>query len=160
MTKILIPGLGFIITFIFHMLLNVWNTMKTYSQWVQIEPLNPFLEYWNNQNYFLGLSYGLAVGFTVFAVMRFRENSIFAGGLVGGLTLTGILYFGGCFLVGCCGSPMLAVYLSLFGSQILGLTKLLILVITLISVFIGYFWVNRKTDSCCESKPVNNNSCQ
>ncbi|HDY75611.1 MAG TPA: hypothetical protein ENH49_03725 [Candidatus Marinimicrobia bacterium] len=155
MKKILLSVSGFVITFILHILLDVWNRMQIYSQWVQLEPLNPFLEYWNNQNYFLGLSYGLAVGFTVYAVMRFKENSIAAGGMVGGLTLTGILYFGGCFLVACCGSPMLAVYLGLFGSKILGFTKPLILVITLISVVIGYFWVNRKSDSCRGREPVN-----
>src|SRR5208283_3790556 len=46
-----------------------------------------------------------------------------AGAAAGGLTLLGALMAGGCFLIGCCGSPMLAVYLSLFGAKALGLGK-------------------------------------
>jgi len=69
---------------------------------------------------------------------------------VGGVTLTGILYVGGCFLLGCCGSPMLTVYLSLFGSSFLGITKPLVATITTVSVVIGYFWIEKKSKSCCE----------
>jgi hypothetical protein len=37
---------------------------------------------------------------------------------IGGFSLTGFLVATGCFLVGCCGSPMLVVYLNLFGAAL------------------------------------------
>ena len=58
--------------------------------------------------------------------------------------LTGILYIGGCFLLGCCGSPMLAVYLSLFGSSFLGFTKPLVATITTVSVINNWTFLDRK----------------
>jgi hypothetical protein len=63
---------------------------------------------------------------------------------------------GGCFLIGCCGSPMLAVYLSLFGAKALGLGKPLMALVTLISVSCGYWCLSRRLargstcmDDCC-----------
>ena len=38
---------------------------------------------------------------------------------MGGITLSGFLAVAGCYLLGCCGSPMLAVYMSLFGVSFL-----------------------------------------
>ena len=51
---------------------------------------------------------------------------------------------GGCFLIGCCGSPMLAVYLSLFGAKALGLGKPLMALVTLVSVNCGYWYFSRR----------------
>lgn len=76
------------------------------------------------QDVFMGLSYGLTVSFTLFALitmMQGQKKGI--AGLVGGVSLTGFLYFAGCFMLGCCGSPMLAVYVTLFGSKAAGLGK-------------------------------------
>ena len=90
--------------------------------------------------------------FTVYALMKFLERRrIGAAGVMGGLTLTGALYVGGCFLLGSCGSPMLAVYLSLFGSSFLGFAELLVLVLTTASVVAGFFWLEKRasTHSCC-----------
>ena len=56
---------------------------------------------------------------------------------MGGITLVGVLMAGGCFLIGCCGSPMLAVYVSLFGSRALGVGKPLTALVTLVSVGCG-----------------------
>jgi len=47
---------------------------------------------------------------------------------------------------------MLIVYLGLWGSKFLGFTKPLILIFTLISVIVGYFWIKKKgktQDICC-----------
>ena len=81
----------------------------------------------------LGISYALAGAFTIYAFLKFLNNRKKTGiaGMIGGLTLPGALYGGGCFLLGCCGSPMLAVYLGLFGSSFLGFTKPFILITTI-----------------------------
>jgi len=117
--------------------------------------------YFSQNNYMLGISYGLAVAFTSYAIMKFSQSKKCASiGLAGGLTLSGFLYAGGCFLLGCCGSPMLSVYISLFGIQALGFRKPLVLFFTALSVGAGYIWLRRKTakltDLCTD---VSQKSC-
>jgi hypothetical protein len=76
------------------------------------------------------------------------------GAAVGGITLVGVLMAGGCFLIGCCGSPMLAVYVSLFGSRALGVGKPLTALVTLVSVSCGYWCLSRRLAHggiCCSS---------
>lgn len=150
---------SFVGVFFLHLAYKVWNTSRIASKWVQIEDINYFYLYFSHQEYFLGISYGLAASFTIYAITRFRENRRGSvRGMVGGVTLTGILAVAGCFLIGCCGSPMLVVYLSLFGTSFLKFSKLLVLLLTLTSVIIGYIWMekrSKKDDCCCE---INNDS--
>ena len=98
--------------------------------------------YLHGQDYFLGFSYALGAAFATWALVRlifFRQGrAAAAGAAVGGITFVGVLMAGGCFLIGCCGSPMLGVYLSLFGAKALGLGKPLTALITLASVSCGY----------------------
>src|SRR5574337_1060144 len=117
MKRTLYPALAFILVVLLHGSYSLWDA----ARWVSIDKAPLFSRYLEQQDYFMGLSYGLAAAFTVYSFMRFSTGQ--RGGLtgaIGGITLTGILYFGGCFLLGCCGSPMLAVYLSLFGSSYAG----------------------------------------
>lgn len=61
----------------------------------------------------------------------------------------------GCFLLGCCGSPMLGVYLALFGAKALGAGKPLMAGITLLSTGCGYWCLSRRfsrggcVNDCC-----------
>ncbi len=119
------------------------------EQWVSVFPeeesswLSVYLE---NHNYWLGYSYALALTFAAVAIRRFRENRSGADRkfAIGGLTLTGVLAATGCFLIGCCGSPMLVVYLNLFGATFLPLAKPLMAAITTLTVVLGWGWMNRK----------------
>lgn len=113
--------------------------------------------YFERSEFLIGASYALAISFSVYGLIRFLENQKTGiRGLVGGITLTGVLYVAGCFLIGCCGSPMLAVYLTLFGSSFLGFTKPLTFGLTLASIVIGYIWMEKKlvltTECNCEDK--------
>jgi hypothetical protein len=116
--------------------------------------------YWQGQDYFIGFSYALAAAFATWSLSRsilFRQGrTVTAGAAAGGVTLLGALMAGGCFLIGCCGSPMLAVYLSLFGAKALGLGKPLMALVTLFSVSCGYWCLSRRfarksvcIDNCC-----------
>jgi len=111
---------------------------KEESSWLSV--------YLENQNYWLGYSYALALTFAAVAVRRFRENRTGADRrfAIGGVTLTGVLAATGCFLIGCCGSPMLVVYLNLFGAAFLPLAKPLMAAITTVTVVFVWFWMNRK----------------
>ena len=116
--------------------------------------------YLRGHDYFIGFSYGLGAAFATWAlshcIFSGRERGVAAGTVAGGITFVGILMAGGCFLIGCCGSPMLAVYLALFGAQALGFGKPLTALITLISVSCGYWCLSRRfargavcLDTCC-----------
>jgi len=112
--------------------------------------VNYFLLYLQQQDFKLGISYALAGAFTIYAFLKFQNNrkKTDIAGIIGRLTLTEALYGGGCFLLGCCGLPMLAVYLGLFGSSFLGFTKPSILITTISSLFIGFWWIEKKTREC------------
>lgn len=113
-----------------------------------------FKRYIQEQEYFLGISYALSIAFVAFAFLKFKENRKKAlKAAFGGGTLAIILWFL-CFLFGCCGSPMLIVYLNLIGISNLKIPKFVLLVMTIIFIGIGYIWLIKKSpESCCNSKP-------
>lgn len=139
-----------------HFAYSLWQIIETVNRWKQTRDINPFIQYFERQDFFLGLSYALTAAFTVYAVTNFlekRKRGI--AGTVGGFTLAGVLYFAGCFLTGCCGSPMLAVYLSLFGSSIAGIAKPITAGLTTMSVIFGFVWINRNNKTkVCSSNDV------
>jgi hypothetical protein len=101
------------------------------------------------KNYWLGYSYALSLAFAAVALRRYREErSCSAKTLAfGGVTFSGLLALAACFLVGCCGSPMLVVYLSLFGAWFLPLAKPLVAVFTTISIVGAWWWMKRRQSS-------------
>ncbi len=142
MKRTLYPALAFFVVVMLHGAYSLWDA----ARWISIDKTPLFSRYLEQQDYFMGLSYGLAAAFTVYSFMRFSTGQ--RGGLtgaLGGITMTGILYFGGCFLLGCCGSPMLPVYLGLFGSSYAGFTKPIVLVVTVASIGLSWLWMQRKT---------------
>ncbi len=89
-------------------------------------------------DYWLGLSYALAGGFAAFCLLRAikkRRQAIISS--TGGIALSGLLWAGVCFFTGCCGSPMLPIYLGLLGPKFITVTKPLTFAITVLSIFIG-----------------------
>ena len=119
-----------------------------------------FGPYLRARDYFTGFSYALAVAFGAWAVAQFlrQRRAAMAAGAVGSLSLMAVLMAGGCFLIGCCGSPMLAVYLSLFGAKALCVGKPLMALVTLVSTGCGYYCLSQRfrkrgsrpgADICC-----------
>jgi hypothetical protein len=95
--------------------------------------------YLDGQDYWLGFSYAAPVAFAAAAWRRYREERLGAARnlAIGGVTLSAVLSATACFLLGCCGSPMLGVYLSLFGAAFLPFAKPLIAALTAISLGLG-----------------------
>lgn len=142
---------AFIAVFFIHAAVFVLNTLRISRQWDGGETISPVAMYFSKQEYFLGISYGLAGAFVVYSILIFLKNrKTGIAGVAGGITLSGLLYAAGCFFLGCCGSPMLAVYLGLFGPSFMGFTKPLIAVVAVISVIFGYFWLNSRNKKRCE----------
>lgn len=109
--------------------------------------------YGRERLYLMGLSYGMALGFTAYAAMRsLRTPRQGVAGVIGGLSLTGFLATAGCFLLGCCGSPMLTIYIALFGSALAGFKDVVVFLLTAASVAVGLVWMHRRRPAggaCC-----------
>lgn len=146
--------LVFVAVFAAHFAYHAWQDARVASQWVALSDVphpSAWSRYVERQDFYLGYSYALAAAFTVFAAlfgMQCRRREV--GGVLGGITLMGGLYAAGCFLIGCCGSPMLVVYLSLFGSRFLGVVKPIVAGITTLSIALGaVYMVRRSRRACC-----------
>jgi hypothetical protein len=161
----LLPAAVFLAVFVAHALYSGFWAALSPTGWADSDvsasaagPLGLWA-YWRGQDYFVGFSYALGAAFASWALSRcitFNQGSSAAvGAAVGGITLVSVLMAAGCFLIGCCGSPMLAVYLALFGAKVMGLGKPLTALITLISVSCGYWCLLRRSgrgecvDACC-----------
>lgn len=145
---------AFVIVLVLHAAYIIWHTRELASQWALTSRPPVLMNYFSGGEIFLGLSYATAAGFTVYALLQtLQGRKGGALGALGGITWTGLLYFGGCFLLGCCGSPMLGVYAGLFGSRFLGAAKPLVFVLTVISVLLGGWWLQRRAKTkglaCC-----------
>jgi hypothetical protein len=127
------------------------------SRWATVaEPVSPLIRYIESQDYWLGYSYGLALSFTVLALRRYREGRFCTARnmTIGGITFTGFLAVAGCFLVGCCGSPMLVVYLNLFGAAFLPLAKPLMAMVTTTSIGLSWWWMHRSERTSSRLVPL------
>jgi hypothetical protein len=101
--------------------------------------------------FWMGASYALSAGFTAFALSVFRENHKKAAvGAAGGVAVAGVIYGLGCFLLGCCGSPMLPIYIGLLGGKWAKISGPLMFGVTLASVALGVRMLRRKRACCCE----------
>lgn len=120
------------------------------EKWAAVEAeataswLGPYFE---SGGYWLGFSYAYPAAFAASAFRRYLERRRRTDGAfaVGGITVSGILAAAGCFLTGCCGSPMLAVYLNLFGASFLPFARPLMAGITFVFVTLSWAWMIRRS---------------
>jgi hypothetical protein len=149
--RILVPAGTFVVVFAIH---YVWTGLfpqrdPAQDRWVfaPVAEISWFRRYVETQSYWMGYSYAVALSFAVLALRRYQESRLCGARnlAIGGFTLSGFLAVAGCFLLGCCGSPMLAVYLSLFGASFLPFAKPLVAGITSITIIAGWFWLNRQS---------------
>ena len=144
---------AFVAIFAGHMLYLRHLMSAPQKDWA--DNFNPSVNFWRSyivsQDYFVSFSYALSASFAVWAAARFiyLRRRAAAIGAFGGVSLVTILAAAGCFLIGCCGSPMLPIYISLFGSAAAGVGKPLMALISLISIGAGYLYVVRQPDCRC-----------
>ncbi len=102
--------------------------------------------YLQAQDYYTGFSYALGAAFAAWAIGRFLRlrHAAMAAGAAGSITFVGVLMAVGCFVIGCCGSPLLGVYLGIFGARALGIGKPLMAFVSLISVGVGYWYLSQR----------------
>jgi hypothetical protein len=152
----------FAVVFAAHFGYHAWQDARVASQWVMLESVeraSAWARYAERQDFYLGYSYALAAAFTVFAVfLNVQQRRRQVGGILGGVTLIGGLYAAGCFLIGCCGSPMLVVYLSLFGASFLGFIKPIVAGITTLSIALASLYIIRRSRCACCSAEIEDDS--
>jgi hypothetical protein len=146
---VLYPIISFAVVLLSHAAYSIQSAYSIAKKWASIEEVSYLASYLKEGDYFLSMSYASAAAFLVYAFVKMYENKKKgAVGVASGVTLMGFLYFGVCFLLGCCGSPMLVVYIGLFGPKFLGFTKPLMFIITIISIVIGIIWLEKRSKKC------------
>ena len=144
---------AFAAVFLGHVLYLRYLTGAAQKDWA--DNFDPSVSFWQSyiidQDYCVSFSYALSASFAVWATARFvySRRRAAAIGAVGGISLVTFLAAAGCFLIGCCGSPMLPIYISLFGSEAAGIGKPLMALISLISIGGGYLYVLRRPECRC-----------
>jgi hypothetical protein len=150
---LLLGTAAFVAVFLGHLLYLGYLTGAAQKDWA--DNFDPSVSFWQsyviNQDYFVSFSYALSASFAVWATARFvySRRRAAAIGAVGGVSLVTFLAAAGCFLIGCCGSPMLPLYISLLGSKATGIGKPLMALISLISISGGYVYVMRRPECRC-----------
>jgi hypothetical protein len=127
----------------------IWNVTVPFSSAPGVLYLAPPLKerIWTHlagDGLWLGASYALAACFIIIALGRFRERRREAlAGAAGGTMLAGGIYAFGCFMLGCCGSPLAIVWLSLLGGRYANLGGIFLFLLTLLSASAGLWMLNR-----------------
>ncbi|MCC6239715.1 MAG: hypothetical protein IT448_05410 [Phycisphaerales bacterium] len=147
--RALLPGIVFAAVLLIHFAyLAVFPERDAVQErWLAVDAQPTLLQrYIQSRGYWLGYSYGLSLAFTAVALRRYREHRFCAARnlAIGGITLSGFLAVVGCFLLGCCGSPMLGVYLSLFGTAFVPLAKPLVAGVNTLLIVGSYWWLCRQ----------------
>ena len=146
-------AVAFVTVFVGHVLYLRYLASASQKGWA--DNFNSPVSFWERyiigKDYFVSFSYALSASFAVWATARFvySRRRAAAIGAFGGVSLVTVLAAAGCFLIGCCGSPMLPIYISLFGSQAAGIGKPLMALISLISIGGGYVYVMRRPECRC-----------
>jgi hypothetical protein len=155
---LLLATVAFAAVFVGHVLYLRYLTIAPQKDWA--DDFNPSINFWQSymisQDYFVSFSYALSASFAFWATARFMysRRRAAAVGAFGGVSLLTLLTAAGCFLIGCCGSPMLPIYISLFGSKAAGIGKPLVALISLISTGGGYLYVVRRQECNCPDPEI------
>jgi hypothetical protein len=106
--------------------------------------------YFSNGDVFLGFSYALGAAFSAWSFISFMacRSTSSAAGAAGGTVLTTGLAAAGCFLTGCCGSPLLAVYAGIFGVGAFTIPKWAVALLTALLCGTSIWWQKRSRTGC------------
>jgi hypothetical protein len=155
---LLLGTAAFVAVFVGHVLYLRYLASASQKDWA--DNFNPSASFWQSyiisQDYFVSFSYALSASFAVWATARFvyfRRRAA-AVGAFGGVSVLTLLTAAGCLLIGCCGSPMLPIYVSLFGSKAVGIGKPVMALISLISIGGGYLYVMRRPECNCADPEI------
>jgi hypothetical protein len=143
---------GFAIGLAAHFGFIAWRVHSARAAWADASALSfadLFEKYYADSEYILGISVACSFAFAAFVLRRtFLQTRMKLAAVTGVSGFSTFMAIFGCFLVGCCGSPMLAVYAGIFGATFAPLAKWLTLVVTLASIAFGFWWIRRNEKKC------------
>jgi hypothetical protein len=145
--RILLIAATPVVVFLSHLLWSITIPFRSLAEFnIMPPPLSErILAHFVGEGLWLGASYALAGAFIIFALGRFRDRRREAlAGVAGGTLLAGGIYAFGCFMLGCCGSPMAVVWLSLLGGRFANVGGLFLFLLTLLSISVGLWMLNRR----------------
>lgn len=144
--------LGFAVGLTAHFGFIVWRVQSVRAVWSDAPTLSLadlFEKYRTDSEYIIGLSIACSFAFAAFVLRRtFLQTRMQLTAVASASGFSTFIAVFGCFLVGCCGSPMLAVYAGIFGAALAPFAKWLTLAVTLASIGIGYWWIRRNEKNC------------
>lgn len=133
--------------FLSHLL---WNITVPYGDSPGLIIMAPpfrerILAYLTGEGFWMGASYALVGCFIIFTLGKFKERKREAlVGAAGGSLMAGGIYALGCFMLGCCGSPMAVVWLGFLGGRYANLGGIFLFLLTLLSTSAGLWMLSRK----------------
>ncbi|MBL9207382.1 MAG: hypothetical protein JNN01_20040 [Opitutaceae bacterium] len=161
-----LPAMAFVLALLAHF---VWSGLfpdpgaiqQRWATLAELEGRSWVGQYLDSQGYWLGYGYGLSFAFTAVAWRRYREQRVCAARnlSLGGITLSGALAVGGCFVMGCCGSPMAGVYASWLGASFLPIAKPLVAALITLSIAGSYWLMQRKSRRDCGGESASAPNC-
>jgi len=161
--RALLPAIMFIAVWLVHFLwLGLFpDEDPAQNRWAEVPAISEttwWERYVDTQSYWLGFSYAACLAFVAIAFRRYRERSCCSARnvAIGGISFGGFLAVAGCFLLGCCGSPMLVVWLNLFGAAFLPMLKPLVAGITVAMILLAWWLMNRRAKSPAACGPPEN----
>lgn len=165
--RLLAPLLVFITVWIIHYIWIIYfpEIDETQLQWAPVghsTAIELFKGYIASKSYFLSYTYALSFAFAYFNYRNYQEKKACSPGkipLISSIGITSILSVSGCFLIGCCGSPMLAVYLTWFGAGFVPIAKPLIAILSTLMIFGMYFISIRKNSRILSNNQDTNCNC-
>lgn len=115
------------------------------DRWAPVATIDWRDLYLRGQWYWLAYAYGISGAFASVALRQWWERrQRRAGGLaLGSTAASGLFAAASCWLMGCCGSPMLGVYLALLGPAFLPFAKPAVAALTTVSIGVGLWWLGR-----------------
>ncbi|MDP2815664.1 MAG: hypothetical protein Q8O19_03185, partial [Rectinemataceae bacterium] len=142
-SRFILAAAFFVFILAAHFRLNDYSAYLLEKQWGDVPFSHPFETYLSSKNIFLGYAYALSGAFAVLCLFNLITTSGDLRKSIRGITISTLIWAGVCFFSGCCGSPMLAIYISIFGGHIVGLTKPLMSGITTASIGLSFYYVMR-----------------
>lgn len=147
-----LAAVAFLAVFGFHAREGMYPPVdESLSRWVALAEPSLGERLWGymaSGGVWLGYSYGVAAGFAAFVVLAFMARRSAASGALaaGGVTAAGLLAGSACFMVGCCGSPMLGVWVGLLGAAAAPWLGPVSALITTLSIMLAWRAASKKVN--------------
>lgn len=146
-----LPGLAWALTLALHFFYaGHWTKERRLQQrWAATTPETPYslMQYWREGEVWSGLAYAASAALLLWLVINraaFRAQSPGKSRwLLGGAGLGGAVAASSCFLAGCCGSPILALYAGFFGAATAGRMRPVMSIVSMLLTGLSWWLLRR-----------------